>query len=200
MSETAPLPSLDERSDGDLVELAREGAKDAFSVLVLRYQDRILSTVTARVGNAETARDLAQEVFIKAYRGLGGFKSQSGFYTWLYRIAINTTLSWRRKALRRGQMASLDRAWKADDGSERRDTPDQGIGPSQDAERREEAGLVRAAISRLEDEYNEVVVLRDLQGLSYDEIASILQCPVGSVKSRLHRARKRLLAELRKVM
>lgn len=198
MGEQVKVTTLEELADDELVSLARDGNRAAFSLLVTRYQDRIINMVAQRVPDREAAYDLAQEVFIKAYRGLKGFQSKSGFYTWLYRIAINTTLSFRRKMLRRGSMLSLDRPSRDEDAG-RQEVADAGRGPSEEATRAEEVEAVRRAIAALEDDFNEVVVLRDIQGLSYEEIAQVLQCPVGSIKSRLHRARKKL-AEILKTM
>lgn len=189
------LPNTDV-TDEDLVDRAKDQDRDAFSQLVLRYQDRIVNVVASRVRNRETAYDIAQDVFVKAWRGIGGFKREAGFYTWLYRIAINTTLSHRRKQLRRGSMLSLDRPTADAEQSLHEAVPDEGPGPETEAVRREEVIAVREAIRELDDDFNEVLVLRDLEGLAYEEIAEILQCPVGSVKSRIHRARKKLLVIL----
>jgi len=189
-----------EPSDEELVGRAREGDQGAFSELVKRYQDRIVSAVAQRVSDREHALDLAQEVFVKAYRALPRFEARSSFYTWIYRIAINTSLSYRRKRRRAGSMLSLDRLGAGQDGDMHGLVPAPGQSPVRVVEERERAELVRRAIAELDDDFNEVVVLRDLQGLSYDAIADILQCPVGSVKSRLHRARKKLAELLREVL
>lgn len=185
-------------SDEALVDQARAGSREAFSELVVRYQDRIVHIVAQRLGDKDAAFDVAQDVFIKAYRGLSGFKAESGFYTWLYRIALNTTFSFRRKQKRRGALISLDRPIE-DDGSDwSQQVPSEGTAePGTESERKEEAELLRAAIASLDEDFNEVVVLRDLEGLSYEEIAELLQCPIGSIKSRLHRARKKLLELLK---
>lgn len=197
MDESAKLVNLSSLKDEDLVVQAREGNKGAFSELVVRYQDRVITIVSQRIRDRESAYDIAQEVFIKAYKGLKGFKAESGFYTWLYRIAVNTTYSHRRKAARRGSPLSLDRAYGGGEDDGKHEVADEGTDPGQEAIRQEQIDAVRAAVAELEDDFNEVIVLRDLQGLSYEEIADILQCPVGSIKSRLHRARKKLLAKLK---
>lgn len=195
MAEQDERPRLSELSDEELVAQCQSGDRESFSELVLRYQDRVVHIVAQRVGNRETAFDIAQDVFVKAYKGLKGFKSEAGFYTWLYRIAINTTLSHRRKVMRRGTMVSLDQPLgSADDSgaSLGQRVASEGPEPQQEITRRETINNLRQAIAQLPEEFNEVIVLRDLQGLSYDEVAEVLQCPVGSVKSRLHRARKKL--------
>lgn len=202
MDDNAGTVKVDTLSDKELVEQARNGNQDAFSQLVIRYQDRVINIVAQRISDRESAYDIAQEVFIKAFRGLAGFKSQSGFYTWLYRIAINTTLSYRRKVRRHGSMLSLDRPLGGDDdeGGRKIEVTDPGDTPGEVALRKEEVDTVREAIASLDDDFNEVIVLRDLQGLSYEEISEVLNCPVGSIKSRLHRARKKLLEVLQKTL
>lgn len=201
MDDNAGTVKVDTLSDTELVELARNGNQEAFSQLVIRYQDRVINIVSQRISDRESAYDIAQEVFIKAFRGLAGFKSQAGFYTWLYRIAINTTFSYRRKVRRHGPMLSLDRPLGGnDDEGHKIEVTDPRESPGQVALRKEEVNTVREAIASLDDDFNEVIVLRDLQGLSYEEISDVLNCPVGSIKSRLHRARKKLLEVLQKTL
>ena len=200
MDHNAGAVKIDKLSDEELVKQTQEGHREAFSQLVTRYQDRVINIVAQRISDRESAYDIAQEVFIKAFRGLAGFKSQSGFYTWLYRIAINTTLSYRRKVRRHKPMLSLDRPVGGNEESPKIEVADSQDSPGDVVVRKEKVDAVRRAISALDDDFNEVIILRDLQGLSYEEIANILNCPVGSIKSRLHRARKRLLEVLKKTL
>jgi RNA polymerase sigma-70 factor (ECF subfamily) len=186
-------------TDADLVERTRRGDKEAFSALVLKYQERVVNVVYQRTGDRERALDVAQEVFVKAYRAIGSFKGNAAFYTWLYRIALNTTVSLRRSLGRERVSFSLDQPLDAE-GERRHDPADAGCGPAEEASRHEEVAAVRRAIAELDEEHNQVVVLKDLEQLSYEEIAEILECPVGSVKSRLHRARQRLREKLERVL
>jgi len=187
--------SQDVLSDEQLVEQARTGSSDAFCQLVVRYQDKIVSLVATRINDRDAAQDITQEVMIKAYRGLKSFKAESKFYTWLYRIAINTTSSYRRKERRRPATLSFG-AGESDDRPSL-DPADPSEGPSNRAEVHEDQDLLRAAVANLEEDFQQALVLRDFQGLAYEEIAEILQVPVGSVKSRIHRARKKLAESLR---
>ena len=139
-----------EPSDEELVGRAREGYQGAFSELVKRYQDRIVSAVAQRVSDREHALDLAQEVFVKAYRALPRFEARSSFYTWIYRIAINTSLSYRRKRRRAGSMLSLDRLGAGQDGDMHGLVPAPGQSPVRVVEERERAELVRRAIAELD--------------------------------------------------
>jgi RNA polymerase sigma-70 factor, ECF subfamily len=199
VDDNAGTVKVGELTDEELVAQSKDGSREAFSQLVTRYQDRVINLVAQRISDRESAYDIAQEVFIKAFRGLAGFKSEAGFYTWLYRIAINTTLSYRRKVKRHGPMLSLDRSLgRNDEGRSKIEVADTQDGPGDVAVRREQVDAVRAAIALLDDDFNEVIVLRDLQGMSYEEISVVLNCPVGSIKSRLHRARKKLLEVLQK--
>lgn len=188
------LETLDDRA---LVTRTQEGNREAFSTLVTRYQDRVVNLVYRRLDDREAALDVAQEVFIKAYRGLDRFQGNSQFYTWLFRITMNETISARRKTGRRQPPLSLDR--ETSEGT-RHEPPDTTYEPSAEAERHDDQAMVQRAIYELDDDVGQVLVLRDIEGLSYQEIASILGIPVGSVKSRIHRARKTLRERLVKVI
>jgi len=184
-----------DREDDRLVGRCRDGDLEAFNQLVLKYQDRVFDTVYRMVADYEDARDLAQDSFVKAFQAIRDFRGQSSFYTWLFRIAVNAALSRRRQLARRRRYVT---AWyeAADDleptGSSRHDDPD----PVRDAARTEERTAVLAALGRLEAEHRAVIVLRDIEGADYGQMAEMLQCPRGTVKSRLHRARQALRREL----
>jgi RNA polymerase sigma-70 factor (ECF subfamily) len=197
--------AADRRADEEAVDRVLAGDRDAFAVLVERHGPRIHAAVLRMVGNHEAANDLAQETFLRAYAALRTFRRGAAFSTWLYAIAINQvrTEFRRRKSVKGRAMLSLDaRAdGPGDDPDDRPGDPPGGApGPAEEAERREDAARVHAALARLDDEYREAVVLRDLEGLSYEEIAEATGVPPGTVRSRIHRGRaalKGLLAPAR---
>ncbi len=178
-----------ELDDGELIRAACQGETAAFGVLVSKYQARLCTSLTHVCGSVDDAEDIAQEAFVQAYVKLRSFAGGSAFYTWLYRIAVNAAISRRRK---RREQTSVDT---------RKDTV--GLEPLDDGERADERLLreeravqVQRALSRLSDEHRQILVLREVDDCDYDEIASILQLPVGTVRSRLHRARLQLKEQL----
>ena len=170
------------------VEACRAGDRDAFGVLVRRYQDRLFSTALRLTGRVEDAHDLLQDAFFRAYQKLGHFHGDSSFYTWIYRITVNLALSRRRK--RRPAAESGGRPLEAADEAGLSD-------PTLPLERAEREVRIQAALNELGDDHRAVVVMKDLDGLRYEEIAAILGVPVGTVRSRLHRARCELRERLR---
>jgi RNA polymerase sigma-70 factor (ECF subfamily) len=170
--------------DQGLVEACRAGRTEAFGRLVMRYKDRLNATLVRLTGSAEDAQDLVQDAFVRAYQKLEHFQGSSSFYTWVYRIAVNLALSERRKRkspLRLSDFPAFDPADSPDD-SEHSD-------PTARLERLERAALVQRALLELAPEFRKVVVLKDLEGMRYEEIAEVLEVPVGTVRSRLHRGR-----------
>jgi RNA polymerase sigma-70 factor, ECF subfamily len=172
-----------------LIRAASRGDAAAFGRLVRKYQDRLCTALQHICGSSHEAEDVAQEAFVQAYLKLASFAGQSAFYTWLYRIAINTAISRRR---RRRQETSVE---------QRREVC--GLEPHDDAEqaedrllREERAHQVRRALDRLTDEHRAILVLREVEGCDYDAISQILGLPVGTVRSRLHRARLQLKDQL----
>ena len=165
------------------------GDRDAFAVLVERHGSRIHSAILRMIGDPEAASDLAQETFLKAFSALASFRRGAAFSTWLYAIALNQVRSEfrRRKSMKGQAMLSLDAA----DG-EASEPAGPCPGPGDEASRKEEAALLHRALRRLDEEYREVVVLRDLEGLSYEEIAVATGVPAGTVRSRIHRGRAAL--------
>ena len=179
--------------DATLIERSRAGEPEAFGELVVRYQDRLYNTLVRVCGDAEEARDVTQEAFVQAFVKLDSFRGNSAFYTWLYRIAFNTAISRRR---RRKPTSSLDEARDAA-GFEPAD-PD--ARPEANLEREEQAIAVRAALATLSEEHRSVLVLREIDGCDYETIGEMLDVPVGTVRSRLHRARMQLKEEMEKRM
>ena len=171
--------------DAQLISQALAGQTAAFGQLVQKYQDRLYNTVVHVAGNAEDAKDVVQEAFVQAFLKLESFQGASAFYTWLYRIAFNVAATHHR---RRGAMRSAERIALSDghlrDSAEGQSTAD---GPSEQLEREERCRQVRQAISQLADEHRVVLVLREMDGCCYETIAEILDLPVGTVRSRLHR-------------
>ena len=179
MSDDAPL------DDSQLIGRTLAGEPDAFGELVLRYQDRLYNSLLRLLGSAEDARDVAQDAFVTAFVKLDSFRGSSAFYTWLYRIAFNLAMS---HARRRRPTRSLEEA-KAEFG---REPVDGQPPPEASLACRERASLVHEALAALNAEYRQVIVLREIDGCRYDEIAEILELPVGTVRSRLFRARLEL--------
>ena len=169
-------------NDEQLIQRTLSGDQSAFGELVRQYQDRLYATMTHIAGSPEDALDVVQEAFLQAYLRLETFRSSSRFYTWLYRIAFNIAIGQRRK---RRVMVSADIV--PDDIS--RETGGDWGAPLRAAGNKEMHDILWKAIDRLDDDYRDAIVLREMEGCSYDEIATILDVPPGTVRSRLHRAR-----------
>ena len=174
-----------------LVVAAQQGNQEAFGALVDEYQDNIYNYVARMIRDRTEAEDVAQETFVKAYQALGKFRGASSFQTWLYRIASNLAIDTMRRRKRHGSV-SLEQSVETDEGQVPRQWPDEGPGPFEQAEIAETQQAVREAIATLSPKLRTVIVLYDLEGLSYKEIADILGCPLGTVKSRLFNARNQL--------
>ncbi len=178
-----------------LIARAQEGDPVAFEQLIADYQKRIFSIAYRLAGNIAEAEDMTQEVLIKVFKNLNKFEGKSKFSTWLYRVATNTCLD-QSKRNRRYAAYSIDQELETEDGSIVSEIADEAPTPEEAAERRVMREAIHAAIAKLGDEHKKVIVLRDIQGFSYEEIARILQCSVGTVKSRINRAR----AQLKKIL
>ncbi|MDL1959977.1 MAG: sigma-70 family RNA polymerase sigma factor [Deltaproteobacteria bacterium] len=177
--------------DSALVKAFQAGEKAAFDRLVLKHKDRLFNLCYWFLGDYQEANDSAQEAFIRAYRSLNKFRSESTFSTWLYRIAVNTCKN-RLKSLEyrlRKKMVWLDGPGKSEGSNPPTDIEDESHSPVIELERKERMALIRKAVDSLPSEQKTVVVLRDIDGLSYEEIASIAGLNLGTVKSRLARAR-----------
>ena len=171
--------------DHRLISDCLQGNTVAFGALVSRYQDRLYNTVYRLVDNAEDARDVVQETFLNAYQSLAGFKGDSLFFTWLYRIAVNNAISMKRK---QRAVLRLVPAPNADGPPEPAD-PSETVQPGRALELAEEERRIHQALSRLSPEHRTVLVLKDMEGRKYEEMAEILEVPIGTIRSRLHRAR-----------
>jgi RNA polymerase sigma-70 factor (ECF subfamily) len=185
--------------DWQLVTRVQRGDKQAYELLVAKYQRRITRLLSRIIRDPADIEDVAQEAFIKAYRALPGFRGESAFYTWLYRIAINTAKNHFAAQSRRGSTQSTadpEDAENFDDALALRDvaTPDAVLLSKQVGE------AVNQAIERLPEDLKTAIVLRELEGMSYDEIAAAMNCPVGTVRSRIFRAREAIAADLRPLL
>ncbi len=178
----------DREIDRQLVERAQRGDKHAFELLVSKYQRKLLRLLSRFIRDAGEVEDVAQEAFIKAYRALPTFRGESAFYTWLYRIGINTAKNHLVAAGRRAPTTTEYDAEEAegfDNAEQLRDinTPESLLISKQTAE------TVNTAMDRLPEELRTAIMLREIEGLSYEEISSIMNCPIGTVRSRIFRAR-----------
>jgi len=177
----------EQSGDDVLVARVQRGDRRAYDALVLRYQQRIMKLIMRYVHDPVEAQDVAQEAFIKAYRALPGFRGDSAFYTWLYRIAINTAKNHLAAVQRRP--VSLDADSREPGSQELGDRLRDDASPECLALRDELGDTVVAAIGALPDELRNAIMLREIDGLSYEEIARAMDCPVGTVRSRIFRAR-----------
>jgi RNA polymerase sigma-70 factor (ECF subfamily) len=179
--------------DAQLIDETLRGRSAAFGQLVEKYQDRLYNTIVHVVGSAEDALDVVQDAFVQAFLKLETFQRSSAFYTWLYRIAFNAAASQRR---RKRPTLSVEQT-RETSGQE---PVDGQSGPSEHLEQLERSRQVQQAIAGLSKEHRAVVVLREIDGCCYETIAEILDLPVGTVRSRLHRARLQLRDQLREVL
>jgi RNA polymerase sigma-70 factor (ECF subfamily) len=173
-----------------LVKKAQNNDTAAFEELVRIYQNKVFSLCVHLAGNHADAQDLAQEALLRAYRAIGGFRSESDFGTWLHRITVNVWLNFKRKNSGR-QMVSLDEPYQGENGSDiKRELAAAEGDPLRELEEKEFILLVQAALDDLSREHRSVLVLREIEGYSYEEVARLLGCSLGTVKSRLNRARE----------
>jgi RNA polymerase sigma-70 factor (ECF subfamily) len=184
--------AADEGTDMALVLKAQSGDVKAFDALVTKYRSRLFSMNYTLVQNQEDAWDLSQEAFIKAWRALPGFKGDSAFYTWLYRISHNTCLDWLRKKRIQSAGEFDDNRVDHQPDPTAEAVPHAYTRPDKALANAELGKRIQDALAKLSDEHRHVMLLREVDGLSYEEIAQVTQCPVGSVMSRLFYARKKL--------
>lgn len=192
--------SPDDRSiDAELVERARRGDKNAFGLLVEKYQRKLARLISRMIRDPAEVEDITQDAFIKAYRALPSFRGESAFYTWLYRIGINTAKNFLVSQGRRAPTSTdfdTEEAETFDSADQLRDinTPERVLLSKQIGE------TVNAAMDELPDELRTAIVLREIEGLSYEEIAAIMNCPIGTVRSRIFRAREAVAHRLRPLL
>ena len=189
----------DREIDQQLVERAQRGDRKAFELLVAKYQRKLARLLSRFIRDPAEVEDVAQEAFIKAYRALPNFRGESAFYTWLYRIAINTAKNYLVSQGRRAPTtteADIEEAETFDDGEHLRDlnTPDSMLLSKQVGE------AVNRAIDQLPEDLRTAIVLREIEGLSYEEIAESMNCPIGTVRSRIFRAREAIAQELKPIL
>lgn len=192
------MSAMAEPVDEELVRRVQAGDKKAFDLLVLKYQHRIIQLINRYIRDPHESQDVAQETFIKVYRALPGFRGDSAFYTWIYRIAINTAKNYIASRARRpaDDDIEVDTAEQFESATGLRDqeTPE-GVLLSEEL-----AGVIQLAVDELPEELRTAITLRELDGLSYDEIAEVMNCPVGTVRSRIFRAREAIDKKMHTVL
>lgn len=184
--------------DQALVERVQQGDKRAFDLLVLKYQHRVMKLISRLVRNADDVQDVAQESFIKAYRALKNFRGDSAFYTWLYRIAINTAKNHLVASGRKATTSAVDaqdaEQYESGDWLREYATPEKEMLAS------EINDVIKKCINELPDDLKEAITLREMEGLSYEDIAAVMDCPIGTVRSRIFRAREAIDTQLKPLL
>ena len=183
-----------ERSDWDLVRESRLGDPEAFRELFDRYHRQVLAVAAGMTGNSDDAKDIAQETFLRAHRSLKSFHGESSFYTWLYRITVNVAIDHRRRDSRRAEVMQSGLAEEETPESGRNSEPSAELASKRIVER------IFAVLDELTPEHKAAIILREIEGLSYEDISKVMQCSKGTVMSRLHYARKKLQAKLRDLL
>lgn len=190
----------DREIDQQIVERVQRGDKQAFDLLVIKYQRKLARLISQFIRDSGEVEDVTQEAFIKAYRALPAFRGDSAFYTWLYRIGINTAknflVSQGRRAPTNTQRFDSEDAENFDEGGNLRElnTPESELMSKQIAQ------TVNQTLDKLPEELRTAIILREIEGLSYEEIASVMNCPIGTVRSRIFRAREAISGELRPLL
>jgi RNA polymerase sigma-70 factor (ECF subfamily) len=195
-SNIAADAGMSHQAEDGLVARARDGDEEAFGELVRMYHDRIYALAFNIVRNEHDARDLAQATWIKAWRSLTSFRGQSRFYTWLYRVGTYVCLDHLRRSKARPQDSLDDEDWMQRQGA-RTELSDRAATPDQNAQSAEIRAAFNRALAELSPEHRTVLVLREVDGLSYDEIADVMECRKGTVMSRLFHARRQMQERLK---
>jgi RNA polymerase sigma-70 factor (ECF subfamily) len=198
--EPGRVPAVD--SDQMLVERSVAGDQRAFELLVIKYQRRIQRLIGRMVRDTDLVEDIAQETFIRAYRALHQFRGESQFYTWLYRIAANTAKKYLLQLKRDNVVfeASFQSDDEADETSRQKSEPTTSETPESVLAAREIAAAVNVALEQLPEELRQAITLREMEGLSYEEIAEMMNCPIGTVRSRIFRAREAVSARIKPML
>ena len=185
--------------DAELVARVQRGDKQAFDLLVLKYQRKIMRLLSRMIRDPSEIEDVAQESFIKAYRALPQFRGESAFYTWLYRIAINTARNWLAQNNRRPSTPS---AQENEDGEtfDATDNLTDSSNPESEMASRQIAETVNKAMNDLPEDLRNAIVMREIDGMSYEDIAESMSCPIGTVRSRIYRAREAIAIKLRPLL
>ena len=189
----------DREVDQQLVERAQRGDKHAFELLVAKYQRRLGRLILRFVRNAAEAEDVTQDAFIKAYRALPAFRGDSAFYTWLYRIGINTA---KNHLVAQGRRAPTSTPFDTDEAEDFEDAAllHEVATPENELMSKQVVEVVNASLQELPDDLRTALTLREIEGLSYEEIAVVMNCPIGTVRSRIFRAREAIAANLRPLL
>ncbi len=189
----------DREVDQQLVERAQRGDKHAFELLVAKYQRRLGRLISRFVRNAAEVEDVTQDAFIKAYRALPAFRGDSAFYTWLYRIGINTA---KNHLVAQGRRAPTSTPFDSDDAEDFEDAAllHEVATPENELMSKQVVEVVNASLQELPDDLRTALTLREIEGLSYEEIAAVMDCPIGTVRSRIFRAREAIAANLRPLL
>lgn len=189
---------MTDHKERDLIQKAKQGDMLAFEELILKHEKIVYNVALRMMNHSEDAKDISQEVFLKAYKNIGNFDERSQFSTWLYRITHNTCIDEMRK--RKGKQSySLEEELENEDGSMQRQIADESDTPEESLLREEQKSEILQALDQLSEEHKAAVVLRDVKGLSYEEISEILELSLGTVKSRISRARNQLKTEILKI-
>jgi RNA polymerase sigma-70 factor, ECF subfamily len=189
----------DREVDQQLVERAQRGDKHAFELLVAKYQRRLGRLISRFVRNSSEAEDVTQDAFIKAYRALPAFRGDSAFYTWLYRIGINTAKNYLVAQGRRAPTSTPFDAEEAEDFEDAALLHDVAT-PENELMSKQVVEVVNSSLQELPDDLRMALTLREIEGLSYEEIAAVMDCPIGTVRSRIFRAREAIAANLRPLL
>ncbi|ABR49266.1 RNA polymerase, sigma-24 subunit, ECF subfamily [Alkaliphilus metalliredigens QYMF] len=179
------------QQEATLIEKSKDGDSESFEKLILQHQKKAFNIAYRMLGNLEDANDVTQEALLKAYRAINRFQEKSSFSTWLYTIVTNTCVDFIRKN-RKTKVVYLDREYEGEEGQYKREVYDDENGPEELLEKKEVQRLIHDAINLLNYEQRKVIILRDIEGFSYREIAEILDCAEGTIKSRINRARSNL--------
>jgi RNA polymerase sigma-70 factor (ECF subfamily) len=189
----------DREVDQQLVERAQRGEKHAFELLVAKYQRRLGRLISRFVRNAAEAEDVTQDAFIKAYRALPAFRGDSAFYTWLYRIGINTA---KNHLVSQGRRAPTSTPFDSEEAEDFEDAAllHEVATPENELMSKQVVEVVNSSLQELPDDLRTALTLREIEGLSYEEIAAVMDCPIGTVRSRIFRAREAIAANLRPLL